>query len=419
MSRQVKDTGFVLIELMLVIAIIAIIAAIAIPNLLRARASANESSAISSLRTLVYSQAFFYHSDIEGTDPNDYATSLEELEESGLIDSVLGSGEKSGYLFTLTTSENRQSWEAKGVPGTATGGTRTFFVDQRGDVLSGHCGNGIVEASEQCELGPGQGCSAGNMCLPWSCQCAEMTATSAAAPNGQAALESNLEKLAIGTAQEFNQLAAGVALRNASGLLSHSFGQQVLAGLDNNHDGWLSFREVLSTDILKLARTIAPTVSQSGLSFEGDDNQLQAILYRYLTRVGKELQAAPIDMDDFAGIKISTGSHLGDPVSLTRLVPLPAIHIALGQLEQLVLSLDPDPQAGHSGGSKCARCGNRNILLKKLAGWEQYLLDGDLAGLRSNLAGMRKLAKDTLVGSGLDRVVRQIDLVLKYLADSE
>src|ERR1700758_1656208 len=47
-----KQCGFSLIELLIVVAIILIIVAIAIPNLLRARMSANESAAASTLRTL-------------------------------------------------------------------------------------------------------------------------------------------------------------------------------------------------------------------------------------------------------------------------------------------------------------------------------------------------------------------------------
>ncbi|HTR25132.1 MAG TPA: prepilin-type N-terminal cleavage/methylation domain-containing protein [Terriglobales bacterium] len=103
-----KPKGFSLIELLIVVAIILIIAAIAIPNLLRARIAANEASAVGSLRSLNTAQ-ISYSSNYPTVG---FATSLSSLAGTNcappgstgacLIDTQLASGKKSGYSFTET-----------------------------------------------------------------------------------------------------------------------------------------------------------------------------------------------------------------------------------------------------------------------------------------------------------------------------
>jgi prepilin-type N-terminal cleavage/methylation domain-containing protein len=185
-----KNDGFTLIELMIVIAIIAIIAAIAIPNLLSARLSANESNAISSLRNMVTSQAQFQSSaaidqDQDGT--GEYGCFAElsgfcNLTRGGLAAplnppilpatfqsiNAQGYATKSGYLFVMwlpsaaTPPVGIKDVAAGATPpagvdpnnceamwccyawpvDTGTTGNRAFFVNQRGEILQTKMNNG-------------------------------------------------------------------------------------------------------------------------------------------------------------------------------------------------------------------------------------------------------------------------------------
>ncbi len=67
-----KRSGFTLIELMIVVAIIAIIAAIAIPSILRSRMSANQTSAVGSLDSILKMNAQFRSNDSDRNGENDY-----------------------------------------------------------------------------------------------------------------------------------------------------------------------------------------------------------------------------------------------------------------------------------------------------------------------------------------------------------
>ena len=134
---KLRIRGFTLIELMIVIAIIAIIAAIAIPNLIEARKNGNETAAIGALKTLGTAQSLFREADKEADGNLDYGT-LTELSSAGttgLIDSVLGSGTKNGYIFDCsygaTTSEF--IWFATARPALpTTTGDRYFAANHEG-----------------------------------------------------------------------------------------------------------------------------------------------------------------------------------------------------------------------------------------------------------------------------------------------
>ena len=136
MTNQQRQLGFSLVELLTVVAIIGIISAIAIPNFMSSKRSANEASAVSTLRVIFSAQSTYRATTGSGS----YGD-LSDLQTAGLIDPLVGASDttaKSGYLFTTdqVSGPSYPAFNATGEPTTATGplatGTRSYFVNETG-----------------------------------------------------------------------------------------------------------------------------------------------------------------------------------------------------------------------------------------------------------------------------------------------
>jgi type IV pilus assembly protein PilA len=108
-SGRLKGEGMAIAGLVLgylwiaAIPMILIVAAIAIPNLLRARIAANESSAVASIHSVITAEITYAQSHPK----LGFTCSMSDLAGDGLISNQLAGGSKTGYAFELTDCSAR------------------------------------------------------------------------------------------------------------------------------------------------------------------------------------------------------------------------------------------------------------------------------------------------------------------------
>ena len=138
-------SGFTLVEIMIIVAIVMTLATLAISSVLRARQNANEMAAVASCRVVVSAAQNYYANSYPHAYPSGLSDLISPASNPPYIDSVLAAGAKQGYDFTYARV-NTETFTLNAEP-TVAGktGTRRFYSDE----------TGVIRANASAQAGPG------------------------------------------------------------------------------------------------------------------------------------------------------------------------------------------------------------------------------------------------------------------------
>lgn len=137
-----QATGFTLIELIIVVAIISIIAAIAIPNLLMARRAAQEASGIAIVKSLVKAEGMYFSS--YGNQSN-YGT-LNDLVARNCIDAELLTESRNYYTFQVNLT-SPITYNITATPGADLASQMRYFYGDESGIIRYAMGTAATVAS--------------------------------------------------------------------------------------------------------------------------------------------------------------------------------------------------------------------------------------------------------------------------------
>jgi prepilin-type N-terminal cleavage/methylation domain-containing protein len=269
-NRSHQRAGFTLIELLVVIAIIGVLEALLLPAVQPPRIREHQATALAGLRAIEEAQRLFRSRDADGDGIDDYG-SLSELGAAGLIDPDLAAGLVEVYAFAvIPRPPPSPGFDVRAVPVSTSAARLRFYANEVGVETWSETG---TPGPDSTPLQPGD------------------ENTVPADPVGDQMLASAAYQALTGT----NALAGADLTPEALDLLAAEDPiPHVLSALDTNGDGQLGFEEMLSADLLSVARQVVDGLGLAPGPDLGNDDELRSILEGYQADVHAILE---LDLD--------------------------------------------------------------------------------------------------------------------------